>query len=55
MLIHTLNNFPKPRSDTSCLIDGGTTISSAKYSEEELEEVFKRLKQCVESHRLIVK
>ncbi|XP_035442856.2 uncharacterized protein LOC118271080 [Spodoptera frugiperda] len=54
MLIHTLNNFPKPRSDTSCLIEGGMTISSAKYSEEELVEVFKRLKQCVDSHRLIV-
>nr|AGH58119.1 odorant receptor 6 [Spodoptera exigua] len=54
MLIYTLYHFPRPSIETTITIEGGLTVTSAKYSDEETLEVFKKLKECVNYHRRIV-
>ncbi|XP_050551650.1 uncharacterized protein LOC118271081 [Spodoptera frugiperda] len=54
MLINMLNNFPRPSLETSCLVEDGVTLTHAKYTEEQLVEVSKKLKECVDYHRLIL-
>ncbi|KAF9422129.1 hypothetical protein HW555_002150, partial [Spodoptera exigua] len=44
-----------PRQETSFTLSEGLTVISAKYSEEELVEVSKKLTGCVDYHRMIVK
>nr|WKF45262.1 odorant receptor 6 [Spodoptera frugiperda] len=54
MLTHTLHNFPRPSLETSITIDGGLTVTSAKYSVEESVQILDKLKECVNYHRRIV-
>nr|AEY84943.2 putative olfactory receptor 3 [Spodoptera litura] len=54
MLTYTLNNFPRPSVETTITIDGGLTVTSAIYSDEENVQIFRKLKECVDYHRRIV-
>ncbi|XP_026736951.1 uncharacterized protein LOC113500376 isoform X1 [Trichoplusia ni] len=53
ILIHDLESFPLPAKTETVTFEGNNVLTAAMYSDEEQEQVSKKLKECIDYHRLI--
>lgn len=55
ILIHDLESFPLPAKTETMTFEGNNVLTAEMYSDEEQEQVSKKLKECIDYHRLITK
>nr|AOE48009.1 putative odorant receptor OR4 [Athetis lepigone] len=54
ILINSLNEFPRPASNSKHILENGFVVQAEKYTKEELLQVTEKLKECIQYHLKLV-